>query len=175
MQIFHLLQHKGTGGTSLYVDGFNVASKLLHKSPSAYHTLSTFRIPAHCAGDENTLIRPTPSGTYTILNHDSETNQLYQIRYNNDDRSTFSHAQPEKVHDFYKALMEWNSILKDSKNEVWTQLIPGRVVAIDNWRVLHGRSTFTGYRRLCGCYINWDDYISRVQTICYSKDALKEI
>jgi trimethyllysine dioxygenase len=28
LQFFHLLEHRGTGGKSLYVDGFNAALKL---------------------------------------------------------------------------------------------------------------------------------------------------
>ena len=28
---------------------------------------------------------------------------------------------------------------------------------IDNWRVLHGREEFEGYRNLRGCYVGRDD------------------
>ena len=33
----------------------------------------------------------------------------------------------------------------------------------DNFRVLHGRSSFTGERRLCGAYVAADDYRSRLR------------
>ena len=52
-------------------------------------------------------------------------------------------------------------------------------LVFDNWRILHGRSSFTGNRRMCGgyskppfffygvgpnqiCLVNRDDYMSRL-------------
>ncbi|KAJ3244936.1 hypothetical protein HK104_008000, partial [Borealophlyctis nickersoniae] len=51
LQLFHLLEHRGTGGSSLYVDGFYVAEKLRKLHPWAYETLTTFPVTAHSAGD----------------------------------------------------------------------------------------------------------------------------
>lgn len=39
------------------------------------------------------------------------------------------------------------------------------LVVFDNQRILHGRSGFTGSRRLCGGYINGDDYRSRLRAL----------
>lgn len=64
------------------------------------------------------------------------------------------------------------------KNQYWFQLTPGKLLStsacplksqifsdngtvFDNWRVLHGRAAFTGKRRMCGGYINRDDFVSR--------------
>ncbi|CAG8512163.1 16863_t:CDS:2, partial [Racocetra fulgida] len=164
----------GEGGSSLLVDGFHVARQLKMKSPIAYKTLSTIAIPTHSAGDQNTLIQPTPSA-YPILNHDPLLNDsLYQIRYNNDDRSTMNNLEPDQVLEFYDALRKWNSLLKDESNEYWFQLKPGRVVIFDNWRVLHGRDKFSGHRRLIGCYLNWDDYQSRLKTSLLSQEEIIE-
>ncbi|KAG9305457.1 hypothetical protein G9A89_021175 [Geosiphon pyriformis] len=80
-----------------------------------------------------------------------------------EDRSTLNHLTPSELDAFYAALRIWNEIVEDSANEFWTQLVPGRVVVFDNWRVLHGRTGFTGYRRLCGAYLNWDDYQSQLR------------
>lgn len=64
-------------------------------------------------------------------------------------------------------------MLSHPKNVYWFQLKPGKVLSMyqslsqiaclaatdqiyeivfDNWRVLHGRSAFTGKRRMCGGY-----------------------
>jgi hypothetical protein len=43
--------------------------------------------------------------------------------------------------------------------EIWWYLV------FDNHRVLHGRSAFKGARRLCGAYVNGDDYRSRIRTL----------
>ena len=42
---------------------------------------------------------------------------------------------------------------------------PALYVAIDNHRVLHGRSSFTGKRRMCGAYIGVDDFHSRLAVL----------
>ena len=38
-------------------------------------------------------------------------------------------------------------------------------VAFDNHRVLHGRSSFTGKRRMCGAYIGVDEFRSRLAVL----------
>lgn len=163
LQMFHKLEFKGEGGDSLFVDGFDVAQQLKAQSPAAYRTLSNTLIPTHSAGDENVLIVPTPRAN-PILNH-GPNGELYQIRYNNDDRSTLDHLSSTQLDEFYDALFLWNGLLKSKPNELWDTLTPGRVVTFDNWRVLHGRSAFTGHRRICGAYFPWDDYRSRTRTV----------
>lgn len=166
LQMFHKLEFDGTGGESLFVDGFKVAQNLKEQYPKAYETLSTLRIPTHSAGDEKVMIVPTPR-EQSILNHLSD-GTLYQIRYNNDDRSTLSNLTANQVVEFYDALRKWNDELTSDRNQYWESLEPGRVVVFDNWRVLHGRASFTGHRRLCGAYLNRDDFKSRVRSIKYS-------
>ena len=36
---------------------------------------------------------------------------------------------------------------------------------VDNHRVLHGRSAFTGKRRMCGAYIGVDEYTSKLAVL----------
>lgn len=36
---------------------------------------------------------------------------------------------------------------------------------VDNWRVLHGREAFTGYRQLCGCYLTRDDVLNTARLL----------
>jgi trimethyllysine dioxygenase len=35
----------------------------------------------------------------------------------------------------------------------------------DNWRVLHARDAYTGYRRLSGVYLNKEDVESRLRVL----------
>jgi trimethyllysine dioxygenase len=37
------------------------------------------------------------------------------------------------------------------------------VLLFDNWRVLHARDAYTGYRRLAGVYLNKEDVESRLR------------
>ena len=176
LQLFHLIEFTGKGGKSLYVDGFNVANQLRQKHPWAYKALSQIKIPTHCAGDAGIVIKPTPRN-YPILNLNPKDGTLYQVRFNNDDRSVFSRPEggAKDIELFYAALNEWMRLARHPDNEVWLQLRPGLAVVMDNWRVLHGRSEFTGHRRMCGSYINWDDYRSRVRTLCYGESSRFDI
>lgn len=38
-------------------------------------------------------------------------------------------------------------------------------LVVDNHRVLHGRSAFTGKRRMCGAYIGVDEYKSKLAVL----------
>ncbi|CAJ0830496.1 143_t:CDS:2, partial [Entrophospora sp. SA101] len=172
--LFHLIEFDGVGGESLLVDGFSAAKQLKMKHKDAYDALSRIPIPTHAAGDKDVLIQPTPS-SYPIININPYTKELYQIRYNNDDRSTLDMLSPEDIDVFYDSLRKWNSILEDQKNEYWVRLLPGRVLIFDNWRLLHGRSAFTGHRKLVGAYLNWDDYRSKLKISNLPKDEIYEM
>ncbi|CAG8544359.1 4592_t:CDS:1 [Diversispora eburnea] len=150
-----------------------MANQLKTKYPNSYQTLSTIPIPSHSAGDSNVLIQPTPFA-YPILNLDPLTNTLYQIRYNNDDRSTMSHLSSNQISEFYDALRKWNELLSNKENEFWFPLYPGRVLIFDNWRILHGRASFVGHRRLIGAYLNWDDYRSKFKVLNLSNEEILE-
>ncbi|KAI8895473.1 hypothetical protein BC833DRAFT_622997 [Globomyces pollinis-pini] len=163
LQFFHLVHHEGTGGESLYVDGFNVALQLKEENPEAFKSLTEILISAHSAGDANTLIQPTPL-FFPIIKLDPTTGHLQQIRFNNDDRSILKQSKPQKILEFYSALQEWTRILRKPENELWVKLKPGTAVIMDNWRTMHGRASFTGTRRMIGSYHNWDDYRSRKRT-----------
>ncbi|KIJ51058.1 hypothetical protein M422DRAFT_245033 [Sphaerobolus stellatus SS14] len=173
LQLFHLLSHtQGSGGQTVLVDGFYVASLLSTLDPEVYATLSNVPIPAHSAGSSadspNTLqylYHPKPKVGYPILNHDKITRELIKVRYNNDDRSIMNHLAPGMVEKWYNALRKWNKALSSPDSEYWVQLSPGTVVAIDNQRVLHGRSAFTGERRMCGAYIGMDDFVSKLNVL----------
>ena len=65
----------------------------------------------------------------------------------------------------YEAIRTWNRLLRNTDSEYWVQLSPGTAVVIDNHRVLHGRSSFDGRRRMCGAYIGLDEYRSKLAVL----------
>jgi trimethyllysine dioxygenase len=171
LQLLHLLEFDGVGGESLLVDGFRAARILREEDPTAYRILSHIGIPSHSAGNNDIFIQP--STTNPILTHNLNTGQLEQIRWNNSDRSTMDQwNNADDVPLFYDAIRKWNEILSRKDSELWTQLRPGRALIFDNWRVLHGRSAFSGHRRLCGGYINRDDYVSRLRLTNLGRDGI---
>lgn len=80
---------------------------------------------------------------------------------------------------WFEAVRVWEGIIRSQEAELWSVMEMGTAVSesflslsmelrlmsvpvFDNRRVLHGRSAFTGQRRLCGAYVAGDDYRSRV-------------
>ncbi|GAA6059985.1 hypothetical protein JCM10212_001334 [Sporobolomyces blumeae] len=170
LQLFHLLSPSTshTGGHNLLVDGFRAASVLRASHPDVYALLSTLPIPAHASGSGSASI---PSGVhmrplrrYPVLNHD-EHGELVQVRWNGDDRAVVGGEAFEgrKMDEWYEALRIWEGILRSDEAQLWTEMEIGTAVIFDNIRVLHGRSAFSGERRLCGAYVNGDDYRSRLR------------
>lgn len=170
LQLFHLLYHDGTGGTTLLVDAFRAADILKQRHPELYEIFCKIPIPAHSAGEEKVCIQPDrPRPVFTL----DEFGDLQQVRWNQLDRSTMDcWADPADVPKFYQAIKHWVSIITDPENELFYQLRPGQCLIFDNWRVFHSRTEFTGKRRMCGAYHNRDDFYSKVKLIALGRDAV---
>lgn len=186
LQMFHLLSHTSSsspspsnsqnlGGTSLLVDGFACAAQLRAESPESYSILAKTPVNWHASGNEGITI--TPAQKYPVFNHDPETGKLQQIRWNNDDRASMppypSPSDPSITYDdWFEAARKWNSIITRAENEYWEQLRPGRPVVFDNWRVMHGRGSFVGKRRMAGGYVNRDDWVSRYWNTNFEREQV---
>ncbi|KAH8732537.1 hypothetical protein GQ44DRAFT_185321 [Phaeosphaeriaceae sp. PMI808] len=170
LQAFHLLSHTdGEGGASLLVDGFKVAQELYERNREAYNILSTLNVYSHASGNDGISIQPYRS--FPVFEHDPQYGHLTRIRWNNADRAGID-VPVHQVGVWYEAARKFDALLKKKENEYWQQLEPGTVVIFDNWRVLHGRSEFTGKRRICGGYINRDDWMSKYKMEVYGKDKV---
>ena len=153
-QMFHCLQHDGTGGENTLVDGFKVADVIRRTDPAAYRMLTTVKVPAHYLGDG---VHLRAEHEIIALDRDGE---MRQVAYNNYDRAPFLLPAAE-MKEFYRALALWDGLVNDPAYEVAFKLTPGTVLLFDNWRTLHGRRAYTGFRRLCGAYLNKEDFDSR--------------
>ncbi|KAL2003362.1 hypothetical protein VTN02DRAFT_4098 [Thermoascus thermophilus] len=164
LQLFHLLSHTdGEGGSSLLVDGFKAASIMMKERPVNCEILCSYPQPFHASGNEDAVIQP--AAQFPIFNRDPVSHRLYQIRWNNYDRAPKINWGPIQQQAWYSAARHWNEIISRPEMRLWTQLEPGTALIFDNWRMLHGRSDFTGKRRMCGGYINNDDFISRYRLL----------
>ncbi|KAK3350980.1 Trimethyllysine dioxygenase [Neurospora tetraspora] len=188
LQAFHLLEHKpapvapgsgsegegegevAVGGKSLLVDGFNAARILKQEDPKAYEILSSVRLPWHASGNAGITI--APDKLYPVLELDEDTGELHRVRWNNDDRGVVPFGEKYSPSEWYEAARKWDGILRRRSSELWVQLEPGKPLIFDNWRVLHGRSAFSGIRRICGGYINRDDFISRWRNTNYPRSEV---
>jgi trimethyllysine dioxygenase len=150
LQAFHLLSHtEGEGGASLLVDGFHIAKQLYDTDRSAYDILASVNVNCHASGNDGISIQPYKG--FPVLQHDPTTGLLLQVRWNSSDRASIE-LPIERIDEWYDAARKWDALVKSKENEYWEQLTPGRVLLFDNWRVMHGRSAFTGKRRICGAY-----------------------
>ena len=148
LQLFHLLSHTdGSGGASGLVDGFAAAQELQKRDPAAYRQLASTNVFAHASGNADSSIQPLAA--FPVLVHDARTRALVQVRWNNTDRAQVDLGL-EYMDRWYDAARKWSEILEEF--QFWEQLVPGRALIFDNWRVLHARSAFDGKRRMCGGY-----------------------
>ena len=157
-QMFHCLQFDGSGGESTLVDGFKVAEQIRTSDPAAFEALSTVKVPAQYLGDGVHLRAEHP---VIGLDHDGD---FVQIAYNNYDRAPFNLPRP-RMTTFYRALKLFNELINDPANEITMRLAPGTALLFDNWRALHGRRAYQGYRRLCGAYLNKEDFESKLRVL----------
>ncbi len=163
LQLFHCLQFSGSGGESILVDGFRIADELRAGAPEAYQTLSTVEVAGQYIGDGAHLMASRP-----VLRH--EHGELVQVSFNNSDRAPFRLPDAE-MRAFYGALKAFEALANSERLQWRHPLRPGEVLLFDNWRTLHGRAAYQGERRLCGSYLNREDFESRLRLLRSSPDG----
>ena len=156
LQLLHCLAFDGEGGQSTMVDGFRIASELRSSRPDLYEVLSTVQVPGQYIGDGAHLMASRP-----VFRHDAS-GELVQVSFNNGDRAPFL-LPADEMERFYEALRAFEALANDHRLQ-WRRVNPpGEAMLFDNWRVLHGRTAYTGHRHLCGAYVNREDYESRLR------------
>lgn len=140
----------GTGGDSLLVDGFAVVRDLLAAIPAAVDLLSRYEIRGRYVEPGVSLIADR-----VPIRVDRD-RVVQQVTFNNYDRAPVLPIDDivDDVLDAYAAL---HSVMCEPMRALRLPWRPGRVVLFDNWRLLHGRSGYTGDRRFLGCYTNHED------------------
>jgi len=156
LQLLHCLYFEGTGGDSTMADGFRVAAELKKSAPQHYETLSRVMIPGQYVGDGSHLMSARP-----VLRHDHN-GDLVQVSFNNADRAPFLLPHDEMIA-FYDAIRAFDLLANDRRLQWRHVLEPGEAMLFDNWHALHGRAAYTGVRKLCGAYLNHEDFESRLR------------
>jgi len=159
-QLFHCLAADCSGGENLLIDGFKVGQIMQREHAEDYQLLSTVQIPGryldHARGIQLMARR-------ALFRH-NQSGELVQVSYNNHDRAPF--VLPVEQHRrFYRALATFAGLCADPSLHYRRRLLPGSVLVFDNWRLLHAREAYVGYRRLAGAYLNREDVESRLRVL----------
>jgi len=158
LQLLHCLAFKGEGAFNQFADGFKIAQTIKENDPQAYKLLTEINVPAHYIEPGIQLKAKHP-----VITEDNH-GLFEQICFNNFDRSPFL-LNVEQQQSFYHAYAMFQQLINDPEFQISFQLQPGKAVWFDNWRVLHARTAFSGYRHLAGGYTNREDYISKKLTL----------
>ncbi len=158
LQTFHCLMHNGTGGESLLVDGFAIAKDMRESEPESYQILTSVDVPYQCINTDISYWSQKP----IIKTEDN--GELQQICFNNADRGKVWYGY-EKTKQFYDAYAKFYQLANDPQRQFRFKLTPGSLLIFNNWRLLHGRTAFTGLRKMCGSYHGIDSVVARYRSL----------
>ena len=162
MQILYCLQNSTSGGDSKVVDGFKAAILLKDKNQEYFNLLSKYCARFEYNGDEKThlesrrpMIELSPDG------------EIIAIRFNNRSTAPITDVPYSDMENYYNAYREFSEIINESSMAVNFKLKPGEGFIVDNTRVLHSRSEYSGLgnRWLQGCYVDKDGLLSKISTL----------
>jgi trimethyllysine dioxygenase len=158
LQTLHCITKDSKGGENQLVDGLAIAEKMRIEYPEYFKILSKINIPGRYIKTDIYLEAKRP---LFRLNDDGK---VVQVSFNNHDRAPFR-LDNESMTQFYEAYKVFHNLANDKNRQFQFMLEPGKVLTFDNWRMLHARSSLTGYRQLCGGYHNREDFESKLRFI----------
>lgn len=162
LQLLMCLENTVEGGLSTVVDGFRIAGRLRDESPELFEALTTF--PARFAYAGEAGVRLSSRRPVIELAPDG---RLQAVRFNNRSAAAVTDVPFDDMPRWYAALRRFAEILEDPAMAVSFRLAPGELFIVDNTRVLHARTAFSGSgeRWLQGCYADKDGLLSTLAAI----------
>ncbi|KAI3376911.1 hypothetical protein L3Q82_000160 [Scortum barcoo] len=166
VQFLHCINQAVEGGESMVVDGFHMAALLQREDPEAFRTLTSLLVDFTDTGTDycDFMLQSKKC----IIDTDTE-GRVLRINYNNATRDSVLDVPLHQVQPFYRALRAYVDIMNRPENVVTYRMEPGDIVTFDNWRLLHGRSSYISrpdmLRHLEGAYLDWDEVMSRLRIL----------
>jgi gamma-butyrobetaine dioxygenase len=160
LQLLHCLASSAEGGDSVLVDGFEVAERLRATAPGALELLARVPVRFRFRDADAELTAEHP-----VITLDAR-GEVTAVRLNNRAKAPLD-APPELVGPYYEAYLAFVRMLESPASQLRFKLEPGDLFAVDNLRVLHGRTAFAGggQRHLQGCYADVDGLRSRLAVL----------
>ena len=162
MQILHCLKSSTKGGDSKVVDGFKAALRLKKENKNYFNLLSKYCSRFEFKGKKNVHLK----SRFPMIEL-SPDNELRAVHFNNRSIAPITDVPYNDMPDYYKAYRKFSSIIDDPDMAITFKLIPGECFILDNTRVLHARTAYsgTGSRWLQGCYADKDGLLSTISTL----------
>ena len=158
LQTLHCIKKDSIGGENQLIDGLAIAEKMRHEYPDAFDILCNVNIPGRYIKPDTYLEAHRP------LFRVNDNGDVIQVSFNNHDRAPFR-LEDEQMTNFYDAYKIFHNLANDRSRQFEFMLEPGKILTFDNWRLLHARSSLTGYRQLCGGYHNREDFESKLRSV----------
>ncbi|MDB9866051.1 trimethyllysine dioxygenase [Candidatus Thioglobus sp.] len=158
LQTLHCIKRDSIGGENQLIDGLAIAEKMRYENPDAFNILCNINIPGRYIKPDTYLEAHRP--LFRVNNN----GDVIQVSFNNHDRAPFR-LENEQMVKFYDAYKIFHNLANNPSRQFEFMLDPGKVLTFDNWRLLHARSSLSGYRQLCGGYHNREDFESKLRSI----------
>ena len=152
IQLLHCIESQVTGGLSTLVDGFTVTEELKKENPDFYKILSEVKVRFKFI-DKDVVLED-----WSELIKLDDNNNFKQVRFS--PRLDYVPIlDKEKLDLYYKARKKLSEMYNSEKYRIEFKLAPKDLMMMDNYRLLHGRTSYEtkeGNRFLQGCYIDYD-------------------
>ena len=152
IQMLHCIENEVNGGLSTLVDGFTVTEKLKKDFPNYYDILTKVKVRFQFI-DQSVILED-----WAEMIQLNEQQGFKQVRFS--PRLDFVPLmEKEKLNLYYAARNKISELYNSEKYRIEFKLIPGDLLMMDNYRLLHGRTSYDaneGIRFLQGCYIDYD-------------------
>ena len=159
IQILHCIENQVNGGLSTLVDGYTVTEELKKDNPEYYKILTEVKVKFKFI-DQKVVLED-----WAEMIRLDENKKFKQVRFS--PRLDFVPLlDKEKLKLYYSARNEVSKLFNSKKFRIEFKLIPGDLLMMDNYRLLHGRTSYDaneGERFLQGCYIDYDSTEGRLK------------
>lgn len=150
------------GGASILVDGFNAARRLRGRSREMFDLLCRVPIP-----HRRFLVDEVDDVALEARYCTIELNRYREIEAVHINERTMAplDVHEDLVEPVYRALREMLALVYDPQACISWRLEPGQAAVMDNHRVLHARTAFSGRRHIRQCHVDRDEFFSRLRTL----------
>ena len=152
IQMLHCIENDVSGGFSTLVDGYTVTQKLKKDFKDYYKILTEIKVRFQFL-DQKVVLED-----WAEMIQLDENGDFKQVRFS--PRLDFVPLiDKDKLELYYSARKKISELYNSDKFRIEFKLSPGDLLMMDNYRLLHGRTTYDaneGNRFLQGCYIDYD-------------------